>query len=61
MKLEIGNFYVRDIVFGNELSLKDGVLTVNKEEPLTISGRMRGSQKQSFILRSLAIRSGCVR
>lgn len=34
MKLEIGNFYVRDIVFGNELSLKDGVLTVNKEEAL---------------------------
>ena len=34
MKLEIGNFYVKDIVFGNELSLKDGVLTVNKEEAL---------------------------
>ena len=34
MKLEIGNFYVKDIVFGNELSLKDGVLTINKEEAL---------------------------
>lgn len=34
MKLEIGNFYVRDIVFGDELSLKNGVLIVNKEEAL---------------------------
>ena len=34
MKLEIGNFYVKDIVFGSELSFKDGVLTVNKEEAL---------------------------
>jgi len=30
MKLEIGNFYVKDIVFGNELSYKDGVLTIDK-------------------------------
>ncbi len=34
MKLEIGNFYVKDIVFGEQLSLKDGVLTINKEEAL---------------------------
>lgn len=34
MKLEIGNFYVKDIVFGNELSFKDGTLTVQKEEAL---------------------------
>lgn len=34
MRLEIGNFYVKDIVFGQELSWKDGVLTVNKEEAL---------------------------
>ena len=34
MKLTIGNFYVKDIVFGNELSFKDGVLTINKEEAL---------------------------
>lgn len=34
MKLEIGNFYVKDIVFGDQLSLKDGVLTINKEEAL---------------------------
>lgn len=34
MKLEIGNFYVKDIVFGDKLSFDDGVLTVNKEEAL---------------------------
>ena len=34
MKLTIGNFYVKDIVFGNELSYKDGVLTINKEEAI---------------------------
>ena len=34
MKLTIGNFYVKDIVFGNELSFKDGVLTINKDEAL---------------------------
>lgn len=34
MKLEIGNFYVKDIVFGNELSFKDGTLTIQKEEAL---------------------------
>ena len=36
MKLTIGNFYVKDIVFGNELSFKDGVLTINKEEALAM-------------------------
>lgn len=34
MKLEIGNFQVKDIKFGNELSYKDGLLTINKEEAL---------------------------
>lgn len=34
MKLEIGNFYVKDIVFGELLSFNNGVLTVNKEEAL---------------------------
>ena len=34
MKLEIGNFYVKEIQFGNELSYADGVLTINKEEAL---------------------------
>ncbi|SHK36109.1 glycine/sarcosine/betaine reductase component B subunit [Hespellia stercorisuis] len=34
MKLEIGNFYVKDIVFGDNLSFKDGVLVINKEEAL---------------------------
>lgn len=34
MKLEIGNFYVKDIVFGDELSFRGGILSVNKEEAL---------------------------
>jgi glycine reductase len=34
MKLKIGNFYVKDIAFGDKLSFADGVLTINKEEAL---------------------------
>ncbi|MBS5822251.1 MAG: glycine/sarcosine/betaine reductase component B subunit [Clostridium argentinense] len=34
MKLEIGNFYVRDIVFGDKTEFKDGLLIINKEEAL---------------------------
>ncbi|AWI04706.1 glycine/sarcosine/betaine reductase component B subunit [Clostridium drakei] len=34
MKLEIGNFYVKDIVFGEKTSYKDGILTINKKEAL---------------------------
>lgn len=34
MRLEIGNFYVKDIIFGDRLSLNDGILTINKEEAL---------------------------
>ena len=34
MKLKIGNFYVKDVVFGDELVFKDGVLTLNKKEAL---------------------------
>lgn len=34
MKLEIGNFYVSDIIFGDKLSFVDGVLSVNKKEAL---------------------------
>ena len=34
MRLEIGNFYVKDIKFGDKLSFDDGVLTINKEEAL---------------------------
>lgn len=33
-KLEIGNFHVKDIRFGDQTSFKDGVLTVNKEEAI---------------------------
>ncbi|WP_138263146.1 glycine/sarcosine/betaine reductase component B subunit [[Clostridium] hylemonae] len=34
MRLEIGNFYVKDITFGKKLSFADGTLTINKEEAL---------------------------
>ncbi len=34
MKLEIGNFYVKDVVFGNETMFKDGILTINKQEAM---------------------------
>lgn len=33
-KLEIGNFYVKDIIFGEKTSFKNGILTVNKEEAI---------------------------
>lgn len=36
MRLEIGNFPVQDVVFGDQLSYKDGVLTINKEEALAV-------------------------
>ncbi|KYH33989.1 betaine reductase complex component B subunit alpha [Clostridium tepidiprofundi DSM 19306] len=34
MKLEIGNFHVKDIVFGDKTSFIDGILTINKKEAL---------------------------
>lgn len=34
MKLEIGNFYVRDIIFGEKTEFVDGILTINKTEAL---------------------------
>lgn len=33
-KLEIGNFHVKDIQFGEKTSFKDGILTVNKQEAI---------------------------
>ncbi len=36
MKLELGNFHVKDIEFGNETAYSDGVLTINKEEALEV-------------------------
>ncbi|MEG0721130.1 MAG: glycine/sarcosine/betaine reductase component B subunit [Lachnospiraceae bacterium] len=32
MKLEIGNFYVKDIIFGERLEFHEGILTINKQE-----------------------------
>ncbi len=34
MKLEIGNFYVEDIVFGEKTEFAQGILTINKKEAL---------------------------
>ncbi|MFW6301626.1 MAG: glycine/sarcosine/betaine reductase component B subunit, partial [Bacillota bacterium] len=36
MKLEIGNFYVEDIKFGDSTNFKDGILTINKDEALNV-------------------------
>lgn len=36
MKLELGNFYVKDIVFGEKTTFTDGILTINKEEALAV-------------------------
>ncbi len=36
MRLELGNFYVKDIVFGEETSYSNGILTINKEEALKV-------------------------
>ena len=36
MKLELGNFYVKDILFGQKTAYEDGVLTINKQEALDV-------------------------
>lgn len=36
MKLEVGHFYVQDVVFGETTSYEHGVLTINKEEALSV-------------------------
>ncbi|MGM0547789.1 MAG: glycine/sarcosine/betaine reductase component B subunit [Bacillota bacterium] len=36
MKLELGNFKVKEIEFGTETTFKNGVLTINKEEALEV-------------------------
>ena len=36
VKLELGNFHVKDIVFGDRTSYLKGVLTINKEEALEV-------------------------
>lgn len=48
MKLEIGNFHVRDIQFGDKLSFLNGVLTIQKEEAQF--ERMSALLKRSCIL-----------
>ena len=36
MRLEVGSFKVKDIVFGDKTAYADGILTVNKEEALAV-------------------------
>ncbi|MDF2548216.1 MAG: grdI [Anaerosolibacter sp.] len=36
MKLELGNFFVQDIVFGAQTAYVEGILTINKEEALAV-------------------------
>lgn len=36
MKLELGNFYVKDIVFGDKTHYSKGLLTINKDEALSV-------------------------
>ena len=36
MKLNLGNFHVKDLKFGEKTELKDGILTINKEEALGV-------------------------
>jgi len=36
LKLEFGNFYVKDICFGEKTEYKDGILMINKEEALKV-------------------------
>jgi glycine reductase len=35
MKLEMGNFYVKDVLFGEKTFYKNGILSINKEEAMT--------------------------
>jgi len=36
MKLEIGNFYVKEMKFGDKTEYRDGILTINKNEALAL-------------------------
>ena len=36
MKLELGNFHVKDMEFGEETKFEKGILTINKEEALAV-------------------------
>ena len=36
MKLELGNFHVKDMEFGKETKFEKGILTINKEEALAV-------------------------
>lgn len=36
MRLEIGNFHVQDVDFGETTAFENGLLTINKEEALQV-------------------------
>ena len=61
MRLEIRNFYVRNIIFGEKLSFESGILTINKDEALTYIRADERITEQNSILQNLGIRFGYVR
>lgn len=61
MRLEIGNFYVKDIVFGNELSYEDGILTIEKEAALNYIRQDERITEAELTLQSQEIKFACVR
>jgi len=38
LRLEIGNIFIKDVQFGPKTEVKDGVLFVNKEELVKVTG-----------------------
>ena len=49
MRLEIGNFYVKDIKFGDKLSFDDGVLTINKDFSLDIQVNLQRQEMEFYM------------
>ena len=36
MRLELGNIYIKDVQFGDETKVENGILYVNKEELISL-------------------------
>ncbi len=45
MRLELGKIYIKDIQFGSETKVSDGLLTVNKQELTRIAERGRQGKR----------------
>lgn len=48
MRLELGRFKIRDVKFGKNAELKDGVLTINQEEVLAFIGNDKNIKSINF-------------